>query len=839
MTRSVLILLLVIASLLSLSSSKGNCRDGAEEVLVFGILARRGEEIEKHRFYHLKNYLEKRLSFSIEFRFLPFEELKKQALDGRLNFILTNPYQAMLIREMGKRDNLNYRIILSVSQYEGDNYYPFFGGVIFAKKDSPVEELRDLRGEEFGAVDPESFGGYLIALYELHKAGIGEGEIRPKFYGTHDEVVRAVLRGEVTAGTVRTGILERLSSEGLINLQDLKILNKRTYEGFPLLVSSELYPEWPVLALEGTPHDKIKALAQALLEIGPNSELAKRMEAVFYLPLDYSPVEKLLLDLMKGPYAELGELYFKRFKEKYLPLISILLLFFLIILAVLSYTLFVRNRLLRETKESLEREKTFLDTVLKHSDFMVFYLNTEGKVIWANYKGEKICFDGNSQPNSALWEMCPSMQAIRNLKNYFKEMQYQEGPSGFIETVSEEERERTYEGEFIPIRKRNQVKGILFFLRDVTEKLILERQKLFLEKLNLLRNIAGGLAHDFNNKLFAVMNQLELLKAKLPKRKLSPEVRTLFHSLQDSLMGLRLLGRELLTLVRGEEPVKEKADLEDLIRHYTTLVLAGKRNYEVQYDVKRPLPLVEVDKELFSIMWMNLVLNAIEAMPQGGTIKITIEPLTKSSKNYIRFSITDQGPGLPEKYRDRIFEPFFTTKPGGTGLGLYVVMEVVKAHSGTISVASKPDAGTTFTIEFPALEERQILEKDAILLQRKPRVLLMDDDDLVRDTLKELLEQFNYEVETAPNGESALEVFLQAKRSGKHFDFAILDLLVPGRLNGLETLQKLKEYDPDLKIILVSGYLDRPLLKKFNYYGVYHTLIKPFTIQQLLELLEK
>lgn len=838
MTRSILILLLIIL-LLSILSLKGNCKDSLEKPLVFGILAKRGERIEKNRFYPLKNYLEKRLSFSIDFRFLPFEELKKQALEGKLNFILTNPYQAMLIREIGKRDNLNYRIILSLSQYELTDYYPFFGGVIFARKDSPIEELRDLRGEEFGAVDPESFGGYLIALYELYKVGIREDHIKPRFYGTHDEVVWAVLRGEVSAGTIRTGILERLSSEGQISLNDIKILNRRTYEGFPLLVSSELYPEWPVLALEGTPHEKIKALAQTLLEIPPNSDLARQMEAVFYLPLDYTPVEKLLLDLMKGPYAELGELYFKRFKEKYLPLISIVLFIFLLILMVMSYSLFIKNRQLKETKESLEREKTFLDTVLRYSDFMVYYLNPEGQVIWVNQKGEKVCFEGNSHSNLALWEMCPSISAIKNLKSYFEMIKHNRDPLGFIETIQEGDRERTFEGELIPIRKDNQLKGVLFFLRDVTEKVILERQKLFLEKLNLLRNIAGGLAHDFNNKLFAVMNQLELLKAKLPRRKLTPEVRALFLSLQDSLMGVRLLGRELLTLVRGEEPVKEKVDLEELIRHYTSIVLAGKWNYEVHYKIKRPLPLVEVDKELISIMWMNLVLNAIEAMPRGGVIEITLEPVTRSMKNYIKLSISDQGIGLPEKYKDRIFEPFFTTKPGGTGLGLYVVKEVVKAHSGNISVESKPEKGTTFTIELPALDEKQILEKINSSVQKKPRILLVDDDDLVRDTLKELLEQFNYEVETAPNGDSAVEVYLRARRSGKPFDFAIVDLLVPGRLNGIETFQKLKEYDPTLKVILISGYFDKSIVKDLNHSGLHGALIKPFTIQQLLELLEK
>lgn len=807
--------------------------------LTFGILAKRGEEVEKNRFYKLKSYLEKRLPYPIEFRFLPFEELKKQALEGKLNFILTNPYQAILIKELGKRDQINYKIILSLSQWEKDNYYPYFGGVIFTRKDSAIRDLKGLKGMKLGAVDPESFGGYLIALYELYRVGIKEEDIKPKFYGTHDKVVYAVLKGEVPVGTVRTGILERMIQLGQLSPEDIKILNQRYYQDFPLLVSSSLYPEWPVLALEGTPQEIIKEFAKVLLEIEPHTDLAKSIEGIFYLPLDYTPIEKLLFDLMKGPYKELREVYFQRFKERFLPYVIGFLLFFLTLLAILSYILFQKNKLLGRTKKSLEEEKTFLDTVLRHTDFMVFYLTPEGRVVWANQKGEKICYTNSSASKPPLWEECSILNGLKNFKSYFEEKKYLTGPINFVETIEINEFEKTYEGELIPLKRGNQVEGILFFLRDMTEKVILEKQKLFLEKLNVLKHVAGGLAHDFNNHLLIVMNQLELLKTKINMRKSSPEVKGLFASLQDSLMALRLLGRELLTLVRGESPVKERADLEDLIRHYTSLALAGKKNYEVHYEIERPLPLIEVDKELFSIMWMNLVLNALEAMPNGGRIFISIKPLYHEDIPYIRFSIRDEGVGLPEKYKDKIFEPFFTTKPGGSGLGLYVVMEVVKAHQGKIEFTSKEGEGTTFILEFPALPGEISSRRNYLRKERKPKILLMDDDDIIRDTLKELLEHFNYEVETAPNGEAALEIFSKAKLEKRSFDYVILDLIVPGRLNGFETYQKIRELDPSVKGILISGYFDKPILQNYKNYGLHGALIKPFTIQQLLEVLEK
>ncbi|MFN3921383.1 MAG: phosphate/phosphite/phosphonate ABC transporter substrate-binding protein, partial [Caldimicrobium sp.] len=274
----------------------------------FGILAKRGEAVEQNRFYKLKEYLSKNLPYKIEFQFLPFEELKKKALKGELHFILTNPYHAVTIKELASKNEIVYRIILSLGQYEKGSYYPYFGGVIFTKKNSSVNNLSELRNRAFGAVNPDSFGGYLIALYEFKKVGIEEKDLKTKFYGTHDAVVFAVLKGEVEAGTVRTGILERLIKAGVISVNDIKILNQKIYPEFPLFISSSLYPEWPLLALENVPQEVIKSLAKALLDIKGESDLAKSIEAVFYMPFDYSPINNLLLDLMKGPYQELREI---------------------------------------------------------------------------------------------------------------------------------------------------------------------------------------------------------------------------------------------------------------------------------------------------------------------------------------------------------------------------------------------------------------------------------------------------------------------------------------------------------------------------------------------------
>lgn len=321
----------------SFSFSKETYKDN--RTYYFGILAKRGEAIEENRFYKLKEYLKKTVPYRIEFQFLPFEELKKRALEGKIHIILTNPYQAITIKELAHKKAVNYRVILSLGQYEKGDYYPYFGGVIFTKKGSSIKSLSELKNRAFGAVNPESFGGYLIALYELKKSGINEEDLKVKFYGTHDAVVFAVLKGEVEAGTVRTGVLERLIERGDLSLDDIKILNQKVYPEFPLIISSPLYPEWPILALENIPQEVIKSLAKVLLDIEKNSDLAISIEAVFYLPFDYSPLNNLLLELMKGPYAELKEIYFERFKEKFLPYVLVALVIIIFFLTFLVYSL--------------------------------------------------------------------------------------------------------------------------------------------------------------------------------------------------------------------------------------------------------------------------------------------------------------------------------------------------------------------------------------------------------------------------------------------------------------------------------------------------------------------
>ncbi len=811
-------------------------------MITVGILAKRGEAIEKNRFYPLEEYLKKRTSLPIEFRYLPFEELKKEALEGRLSFIITNSYQAILIKELALKNGYSYKVILSIGQYELADYYPYFGGVIFTRKEVPIQSLAELKGKTFGAVNPDSFGGYLIALYELYKAGIKEEDLKTKFYGTHDAVVHAVLKGEVVAGTVRTGILERMAKVGEIKLEDIKVLAPKSFPNFPLLISSPLYPEWPVLANANLPEKTLKEFARLLLEIPPDSELAKSIEAVFFLPQDYSPINQLMLELMKGPYEELKGFYFQWFWKKYFPYLFTLLIIFLALLSYLSYNLYLRNRELKKTKEALEREANFLDTVLRHTDHMIFQLDLAGNLLWANQKGDRVCAEELGGKGLMNIKDCTFTKNLKHISDYFSNQLYlKEDRYNFVETVEIDGYERTYEGEFVAVKRDGKAVSVLLFLRDVTEKSIIERQKVYLEKLTVLKSVAGGLAHDFNNLLSSVFNRLELMRLKLQPSFKSEEISTLYEELSQSLNQLKILGRELLTLVRGEPTKKEMVNPLLIVKEYTKLALAGRSNYQVEYVVEKPLPRVEVDRELFSILWINLCLNAFDATPKGGKVVIKLSTTEKEGQKFVRFEVIDQGIGIPQKHLSKVFEPFFTTKPSGTGLGLYVAKEVVTSHGGDIHIYSKEGEGTRVEILIPAVSEseEEILDKTEVKAssQRK-RILIMDDDDLVRESLQELLESLGYEVETAPDGEMAYRLFEESLRTERPFDFVILDLIVPGKWTGLDTYREIKKLYPQVKAIVMSSYFTEPVLRDYKKYNFYGALTKPFPIQDLLKILE-
>jgi CheY-like chemotaxis protein len=256
-----------------------------------------------------------------------------------------------------------------------------------------------------------------------------------------------------------------------------------------------------------------------------------------------------------------------------------------------------------------------------------------------------------------------------------------------------------------------------------------------------------------------------------------------------------------------------------------------------------------VDEGQINQVINNLLINADQAMPEGGTMSIAAENVSLQNGttfpfregDYVKISIADQGVGIPKEDIPKIFDPYFTTKQTGNGLGLAMAYSIIKGHSGYLNVESQVGLGTTFSIFIPASKNMKVLRRHE---QDKPingrgRILVMDDEQEIRDITAEMLKSIGYDMEAAKDGMEAIEQYRMASKSEHPFDLVIIDLTVPGGMGGKEAIQKLREIDPDVKAVVSSGYINDPVLTDFDRFGFIDVITKPFNISELSKILYK
>jgi CheY-like chemotaxis protein len=309
------------------------------------------------------------------------------------------------------------------------------------------------------------------------------------------------------------------------------------------------------------------------------------------------------------------------------------------------------------------------------------------------------------------------------------------------------------------------------------------------------------------------------------------------------------LTSQLLTFSRGGVPVTRSTSIQELIEDSVAFALRGS-NVAYTIDFADDLYFVEVDSDQINQAIHNLVLNADQAMPQGGTITIAVSnfalPATQPSPqglepgNYVKISIKDEGAGMPEETLPKIFDPYFTTKKEGRGLGLASCYSIVSKHGGAIEVESEEGKGSTFTLYLPASNNQPEKKKiGAYRGQLEARVLLMDDEELVRDTASRMLLQIGCSVKVVADGAQAIEQYLKAKESDQPFDLVIFDLTVPGKMGGKAAIVKLREHDSSVKAIVASGYSNDPVMANPKKYGFQGVISKPFNVEDLTKVIEK
>jgi PAS domain S-box-containing protein len=381
---------------------------------------------------------------------------------------------------------------------------------------------------------------------------------------------------------------------------------------------------------------------------------------------------------------------------------------------------------------------------------------------------------------------------------------------------------------------------------DITERESLRNRLLNAQRLESLGVLAGGIAHDFNNILTGIMGNISMARV-VPD---SPEksARLLDNAEKAALRATELAG-QLLTFAKGGAPVKKAVSIRKIVNESLSLALRGT-NVKTVVEIPDCLHDIEADEGQMSQVFNNIALNAVQAMPGGGTLIVEGTNLALEAETgllppggYVRLSFADQGCGMPEEVLKKIFDPYFTTKAGGIGLGLASVHSIIKRHGGNIEVRSKVGEGTTFALFLPSTGTTSTAgtEDVATVAQEEApaggSVLVMDDEEAIRELAVEMLGHLGYEVTTCASGEETIRIYRTAKEGKKPFSCVIMDLTIPGGMGGRECAEAILAFDPCARLIVSSGYSNDPVMADFRDYGFRGSIIKPYTLDELTRVL--
>ncbi|OQY32907.1 MAG: hypothetical protein B6241_09610 [Spirochaetaceae bacterium 4572_59] len=407
---------------------------------------------------------------------------------------------------------------------------------------------------------------------------------------------------------------------------------------------------------------------------------------------------------------------------------------------------------------------------------------------------------------------------------------------------------RTYTKHIIksPVRdEKDDFIGVLGMYTDITERLKLEEQLWNLQKIEALGQLAGGIAHDFNNIMTGVFGYVELAEMNLAD---DHPASLLLKKAKVNMDRATSLSGKLLTFAKGGEPLLGDVSLEYLLKEVIVFDLSGS-SVNLEYQNDTDLWTAVIDKVQIQQVFSNLTINAVQAMPNGGTLSVSVQNFDNSrggmkkleSGKFLHVLFRDNGPGIPNDLQQKVFDPYFTTKSKGNGLGLATVFSIVKRHHGLITLSSKPGQGTEFSLFLPAKD--QAIHKK---VERKippdfrdhtfSRILVVDNEKTILILLEYILKSGGYQVDTADNGRDAVALYGEAMAQSMGYDAVILDLTIPGGAGGVEILKNLLTLDPGIKAIVSSGYAEDPVLANYDKYGFKGIVKKPYTAEKLLSV---
>ena len=516
-------------------------------------------------------------------------------------------------------------------------------------------------------------------------------------------------------------------------------------------------------------------------------------------------------------------------------------------LGLLNVRISVAERQIRELAErnhartALQESARTLTNILENTTDGFFAVDPEWKFTYLNSEAEKLLERQRDDLfGKELWEEFPELKNSPFERNYRRVM---------AERVPVEFEASDRAGKiWFEVHAYPGGSGVSVFFRDTTERKRNEEERLTTSKLESLGTLAGGISHDLNNILTVISGNIGLAQVEAP-----PDAGSLLSFLSKAGQAAQHaahLSSQLLTFSKGGAPLKRVVSISGVLGHAAEFSLYGS-NLRADIDIPVDLWKSEVDPGQIEQVVNALLLNAREAMPDGGTVRISAHNVVLEEKagtplpagRYIKVMIADRGEGIPEELATKIFDPYFTNKPTGSGLGLSISYSIVKKHGGILHLENSSREGSTFTFYLPATDrdatplEPPVSERAFNFNHQK--VLVMDDEAAIRDLTSQLLGTLGYEVTVVPDGLEAVKVYERAMRKGENFQAVILDATIRGGMGGLATIERLRSVDANVNAIICSGYSDEAALSQFLAYGFRSALPKPFTRRELADALQR
>jgi len=501
----------------------------------------------------------------------------------------------------------------------------------------------------------------------------------------------------------------------------------------------------------------------------------------------------------------------------------------------------------KRMEQALIFERDYSANIICQTPAIICSLKTDGSINFINPAGEEIIgYKSAELVGKNWWEIFYPQDESNVIENYRKQLIYNDIRDAEMTLCARNGQKKTILWSFIRrFDSSGFITEIIGFGNDITNRIHMEEELFKAKKLDSLSILAGGIAHDFNNFLTTILGNISLARMDADS--------DILRRAEHGALRAKELSKQLLTFSKGGIPVKKASSIVDLVKETANFILRGSR-VKCSFSETGNISHVEIDEGQICQVINNLLINSIQAMPEGGTVNISFEntSLDKSAypditqNDFVKITIQDHGKGIPKDHIHKIFDPFFTTKEEGSGLGLSICYSIVKKHNGVIKVESEQNKWTKFEVYLPSSlnTKTDSRQHTAGKIEVKPgakkkKILIMDDDESIRVLLSTALEKLGYETQTAKDGADLIKKYKQSVLHAQTYDAVIMDLTVPGAMGGKDAMRKLLEIDPNIKAIVSSGYSNDPVISLYEKYGFKSVIPKPYEISEINEVLTK